>query len=63
MKKPNIVLISDDHRRYDFVEMWPGAVARTPNLARLAREGVWHRHAYTVNPLCMPARCSLVTGL
>jgi arylsulfatase len=61
--RPNIVLITDDQHRYDYLEMTGRFPVSTPNLARLAREGVWHRHAYSVCPLCMPARCSLHTGL
>jgi len=61
--KPNILFITDDEHRYDFAEMSGRFPVRTPNLARLAREGVWHRHAYSNCPLCMPARCSLHTGL
>ena len=61
--QPNIVVISDDQHRWDFVEMTGRFPVRTPNMARLAREGVWHRHAYSNCPLCMPARCSLHTGL
>lgn len=62
-KPPNIVLILDDQHRYDWLGLWRRSPARTPNLDRLAREGVWHRHAYSTCPLCMPARCSLATGL
>jgi choline-sulfatase len=43
-----------------FVERYP---VRTPNLDRLAAESAVHGQAYSVNPLCMPARCSLLTGL
>lgn len=38
-------------------------VVRTPNLDRLAAEGVAYTRAYTTCPLCMPARVSLLTGL
>ncbi len=60
---PNILFITDDQHRYDYLEMTGKFPVRTPNLARLAREGVWHRNAYSVCPLCMPARCSLHNGL
>jgi arylsulfatase A-like enzyme len=36
---------------------------RTPNLGRLASEGVWYRQTYSTSPLCMPARASLHNGL
>jgi arylsulfatase A-like enzyme len=37
-------------------------VARTPNIDRLAREGVQFKHAVSPNPLCMPARSSILAG-
>lgn len=35
----------------------------TPNLDRLASEGVLYRHAYANAPLCTPARSSIITGV
>ena len=60
--RPHILFISDDQHRYDWLG-WMGAPPRTPHLDRLRREGVWHRNIYSNNPLCMPARCSLMSGL
>ena len=34
----------------------------TPNLDRLAKEGVLFRNAYTASPICTPARANLWTG-
>ena len=39
------------------------AVARTPNLDALARTGVSFDSAYCTNPVCVPSRASLLTGL
>ncbi len=36
---------------------------RTPNLDRLAREGTSFTRAYCPNPVCMPSRSSVITGL
>lgn len=41
----------------------PGHRCQTPNLDRLADEGVAFQRAYTACPLCSPARGSLFTGL
>jgi choline-sulfatase len=38
-------------------------LVRTPNLDRLAAEGVVFDRAYSQNPLCVPSRQSLITGL
>lgn len=59
--KPNILFILVDQMRRDSVAHWGGPVP-TPNLDRLAREGVSFRQAYCVNPMCTPARAALLTG-
>ncbi len=61
--RPNILFITDDQHRHDWLGWIDDCPARTPNLDRLRREGIWHRHCYSNNPLCMPARCSLINGL
>ena len=38
-------------------------VVRTPNTDALARSGTIFSRAYVVNPLCMPSRAALYTGL
>ena len=58
----NILLITTDTQRHDYMGFL-GAPVDTPNIDRLAAEGSVHLNAYTSNPLCMPARCSLLTGL
>ena len=60
---PNLILITTDQHRYDHVGYRAGSQVRTPNLQRLADGGMVHDHAYSVNPLCQPARCSWLTGL
>jgi len=62
-KSANIILITDDQHRYDYLDMLDKFPVKTPNLARLAKEGIWYQHAYTPSPLCMPARSSLHNGL
>jgi len=59
----NILFLMDDQHRGD----WLGAAGAkwmiTPNLDRLAREGVLFRRAYTSAPSCLPARAALLTGM
>ena len=62
-RPPNLlVIVADDHGWND-VGCYGHPVARTPNLDRLAREGVRFTHCYTTAPLCSPGRGAVMTGL
>ncbi len=58
--QPNIVVLMSDHTSAQALA--PGAQCLTPNLDRLAREGLRFAHCYTTNAICSPARASLMTG-
>lgn len=61
--RPNIVLfIADDHL-YTDCGPYGWRDVRTPNLDRLAREGLLFRNAFAGSPTCMPSRAVLYTGL
>ncbi|MBI4601897.1 MAG: sulfatase-like hydrolase/transferase [Planctomycetes bacterium] len=60
--RPNIVLFLADDFGYECVRANGGESYATPNLDRLAREGVLFRHCYS-QPLCTPTRVQLMTGL
>ena len=61
--RPNIVLfLSDDHTAGD-CGAYGNSEVRTPNIDRLAREGVLFRRAFAASPTCMPSRAALFTGL
>lgn len=62
-KKPNILLILTDQQRFDALGAQGNKVIKTPNLDRLASEGVLYEHCMTPSPLCQPARACAVTGL
>ena len=60
-KKPNILfIISDDAGYVDFGFMG-SKVIKTPNLDKLASEGILFTQAYA-GPTCSPSRCSLLSG-
>ncbi|MBI4586304.1 MAG: sulfatase-like hydrolase/transferase [Planctomycetes bacterium] len=62
-RKPNVLLIHCDQLRYDALAANSrNRYLRTPNLDRLAREGVSFTRAYAVSPVCVPARYSLLSG-
>ena len=61
-KKPNILLLMTDQQRWDAMGC-SGDWVRTPNLDRIASEGVRFTNCVTTSPVCVPARLSLATGL
>lgn len=62
LRRPNVLfLLSDQHSPHALGAAGNGRV-RTPNLDRLAGEGMSFDQAYCQNPLCVPSRASLITG-
>lgn len=61
--RPNILLLMADQFRADCVGAAGNRVIHTPNLDRIAREGVLFTNAYSCAPTCTPARAALLTGL
>ncbi len=62
MKRPNILLIYTDQQRWDAMGVNGNPDVLTPNLDRLANEGVNFDHYFIQNPVCMPSRVSFLTG-
>ncbi len=60
--KPNILLLMTDQQRWDAMGC-SGDWAQTPNLDRIASEGVQFTNCVTTSPVCIPTRLSLATGL
>lgn len=61
--RPNILLITLDTFRADRIGAYGYTLASTPNLDRLAREGVLFADATTQSPLTAPAHTALLTGM
>ena len=61
-KQPNVIICICDQLRAFEVGCYGNAVIRTPNIDRLARDGVRFEHAVSTDPVCMPARSSLISG-
>ena len=59
----NIVFIMTDTQNKAMVGAYGHPQVDTPNLDRLARQGVRFERAYTACPLCTPARGAIFTGL
>ena len=60
--KPNVVLIIMDDIGYGDLGSYGVTDAKTPNLDRLARDGVRFTDAYANGPVCSPTRAALVSG-
>ncbi len=63
MKKPNILILMTDQQRADCMGCAGHSLIQTPNMDRLAAEGMRLAQATTPAPLCMPARASFINGL
>ena len=61
-RTPNVVLIIMDDMGYGDLGSYGVQDARTPNIDRLAREGVRLTDAYANGPVCTPTRAALITG-
>jgi arylsulfatase len=62
MTKPNILFICTDQHRFDVLGCYGNPHVKTPNIDRLAAEGVLFERCYTPNPVCAPTRASILTG-
>lgn len=63
MRKPNILFILTDQHAHDCLSVMGHKIVETPNIDRLAAEGVLFRCAYTPSPVCAPARASIFSGM
>lgn len=61
-KRPNILLITSDQHHFSCMG-YNNPEVKTPNLDRLAAEGVIFDRAYCPNPTCTPSRASIITGI
>ncbi len=61
-RPPNILLILTDQHRLSALGCYGPTPCSTPNIDRLAREGVRFERVYTTCPVCSPARATIITG-
>ena len=61
-KKPNVLSLYSDQHSARTLGCYGNKQVKTPNLDRLAREGVLMQHAYTQNPICTPSRMCMLSG-
>jgi arylsulfatase A-like enzyme len=61
-KKPNIIFIVSDDHAYQAISSYGSKLINTPNIDRIAREGVRMDKAYVTNSVCSASRAVILTG-
>jgi len=61
-KRPNVIVFLSDDQGYGDIGVFGNPDPKTPNLDRLATEGLRLTQHYTGSPICAPARAALLTG-
>ncbi len=61
--KPNIVLVFTDNQQASTLACYGNSEVHTPNLDRLAAQGMLFENAFCPNAFCSPCRASVLTGL
>jgi arylsulfatase A-like enzyme len=62
-KKPNIIFILTDDQRWDALGFAGNDIIHTPNMDKLASEGLYFENAFVTTPICAASRASLFSGL
>ena len=62
-RRPNIVFLFSDQQRYDTMSCYGADYMDVPNLDALADESFVFQNAYVSQPVCTPARATIMTGL
>jgi arylsulfatase A-like enzyme len=60
--RPNIIYIMSDDHAYQAISAYGHGLNKTPNIDRLAREGVIFTRACVTNSICAPSRAVMLTG-
>jgi len=61
-KRPNIVLLFTDDHAFQALSAYSSKLIRTPNLDRIANEGMLFNQALVTNSICAPSRAVILTG-
>lgn len=61
--RPNIIFILTDDQRYDMLGCAGNTIISTPNIDKIAEQGVRFTHAFVTTPICAASRASILTGL
>lgn len=60
--RPNILFIMSDDHAYQAISAYSDHLIQTPNIDRLANEGILFKNACVTNSICAPSRATILTG-
>jgi len=60
--RPNILFIMADDHAAHAIGAYGSRINKTPNIDRIAREGMLFRNAFVTNSICTPSRATILTG-
>lgn len=61
-KQPNIIFIMSDDHAEQAISCYGSKLIRTPNIDRIANEGIRFTNSFVTNSICGPSRASMLTG-
>ncbi|MGY5851144.1 sulfatase family protein [Salegentibacter sp. F14] len=61
-ERPNIVFIMSDDHAYQAISAYDSTLIKTPNIDRIAEEGILFTNASVTNSICAPSRAVILTG-
>ena len=62
VRQPNILFIMSDDHAYQAISCYNDKLNRTPNIDRIANEGVLFKNSFVTNSICAPSRAVMLTG-
>src|SRR5438876_12451382 len=62
LKRPNIVFIMSDDHAAQAISAYGSKLIQTPNIDRLAKEGMKFENCFVTNSICTPSRAAILTG-
>lgn len=62
-QRPNIIFILTDDQRWDALGFAGNPLIQTPEMDRLASEGIYFENAFVTTPICAASRASILTGM
>ena len=60
--RPNILFIMSDDHAYQAMSCYNGKLNQTPNIDRIAKDGVIFTNSFVTNSICAPSRAVMLTG-